>query len=379
MCGGSISNIISGRRFHQQSKDHSRYDYAALESGGKILESSPHIFGAKGILRDDKDKYLLVPCQISEKWIEISLLEYILIDEIQFIQGEIYSSAFKEIEILYCTYYPSDSWRLLDKITLLPISEPQRFKVTNKWVRFLKIIFKTHYENEHYCTLTQFSVFGSNILQELDDNYYRAKKEEITELLKDVKDNSLQENNLKNIFQRQIEQLNQIELFYEDYQISDENVCLNEFNFNFTCYTEKYTQIDERNNKKIKNTQVDIFQAMVMHMAKTDAYLKLYDNYISFLLELFNNNVLEANNKLANQIHALNITMNDLLYSSSDDIRDMKFWIFYLVFIDFICIIYIFFLKSKPNTSNYNSVSSQCNMNIHRGMSSNFLLTNSRK
>ena len=64
---------------------------------------------------------------------------------------------------------------------------------------------------------------------------------------------------------------------------------------------------------------------MVMHMAKTDAYLKLYDNYISFLLEVFNNNVLEANNKLANQIHALNITMNDLLYSSSDDIRDMKF------------------------------------------------------
>lgn len=355
-----------------------RYDYAALESGGKVLESSHQIFGVKGILREDKDKYLLVPCLIPEKWVEISLLEYILIDEVQFIQGEIYSSAFKEIEIFYSTNYPSDSWILLANVTLLQILQPQRFRVHNKWVRFLKIVFKSHYGNEHYCTLTQFSVYGSNILQELDDEYYRARKEEMTDLLEGIKDLNLPENNLKNVFKKQTEQLRQIELFYDDFAMDEEEVCVDRFNFEYTFNHENFTGIDSIQSG-IKNGQVDIFQAMIKHMAKTDAYLTLYDSYFLFLLEVFNSNSVEDRetrgklenlsmrikkekiftgkmikllqedtNRLDSQVKSLNFTLLQVkrLYNNSErSIQNLQLWVYLLGFFNVISLS-ILLLKS---------------------------------
>ena len=382
-----LSELYYGKTKNKGSKESTRYDYAALESGGKILEHSHQIFGAKGILREDKDKYLLVPCEVPEKWIEISLLEYILIDEVQFIQGEIYSSPFKEVEIYYSAQYPSDTWELLANVTLLPILNPQKFQVINRWVRFLKIIFKSHYDNEHYCTLTQFSVYGNSILQELDEEYYKARREEFSDLLQGIKDFDYPENNLRHIFKKQTEQLNQIELFYDNAPLTDEDICIDRFYFEYSFGKDKFIAHDEIKGERIKNPQVDIFQAMIKHMAKTEAFLTLHNRYIMFLLDLANNNANESretkikldaeilsrikseklnlkrlslleekNNQSEIQAIQYNIALKEIQesqYKIEQSIIYIKFWIFFVIFLNFIAVVFVIYekpLSIKQNT-----------------------------
>lgn len=44
-----------------------RYDYAAYDSGGKVLDHSSMMTGSSGILRADRDRYMVVPCHLTEK------------------------------------------------------------------------------------------------------------------------------------------------------------------------------------------------------------------------------------------------------------------------------------------------------------------------
>ncbi|CAG9316103.1 unnamed protein product [Blepharisma stoltei] len=158
-------------------KDNPRYDYAAIDSGGKILDKSSMINNAKGILYSDQDKYMVVPCYIPEKWIEISLNEDINIEEFQIKQGEIYSSSFKEIQLWGSIEYPSHEWMLIGNFILEESKPIQRFKVNPKWVRFLKVYFIDYYGDEYYCSITQFSVYGTNMLRTFNDDF-KAKIEE---------------------------------------------------------------------------------------------------------------------------------------------------------------------------------------------------------
>jgi hypothetical protein len=162
-----------------------RYDYAAFDSGGKILDTSKSVRGSKGLLTDNKDKYLLVPCKDSEKWVEISLSEDILIDSIQIVQEELYSSWFKDFEIYGATEYPPQTWKSLGRFTLKHNLKTQVFKINPSWVRYFKIAMLTHYGSEYYCTMSQLSVYGSTMLQSFHEDY-QQKREQATEKLKRI-------------------------------------------------------------------------------------------------------------------------------------------------------------------------------------------------
>lgn len=255
-------HLLFSKTVQSAENSRPRYDYAASDPGGKILGHSRDLFGARGILKPDKDKYLLVPCSQSEKWVEISLLEDILIDEVQFIQGEIYSSDFRSIEILYAIDYPTESWQHLANVVLEPGPYPQRFKVESVWVRFLKVVFLSHYGNEYYCTLTQFSVYGSTILQNLSEDYLKQREETMAAV--------------KNL--TFIEEQDQILIEGQEfYQNLNENILLKNKTickpsltyYNFTCDNEEgHLEVYEK-NKELK-AYFNVFGEMVKHMAKTE-------------------------------------------------------------------------------------------------------------
>lgn len=76
---------------HMYGADNLRYNYAAIDAGAKVLDTSPKIFGAKSIL-NKSSKPLLVPCSQPEKWVDISLSEDILLDSFEIVNAELYTS-----------------------------------------------------------------------------------------------------------------------------------------------------------------------------------------------------------------------------------------------------------------------------------------------
>mmetsp|Transcript_28550 Transcript_28550/g.50736 ORF Transcript_28550/g.50736 Transcript_28550/m.50736 type:complete len:457 (+) Transcript_28550:782-2152(+) len=151
------------------SRSSGRYDFAEIETGAAVMGSSDGLKGAKHFLQNRLDKYLLVQCQAAEKWVELSLSEDIYMDAFSFRSLENYASRFKDIAVYGTRTYPAVSWELVGKFTLSPTESVQSFKVKPVWVRFLKVVFESHYEDEYYCTANKLAVYGHTLLQTFQD------------------------------------------------------------------------------------------------------------------------------------------------------------------------------------------------------------------
>ena len=302
----------------------SRYDYASADSGAKIIEWSRHMYGAKGILRDDRDKYLLVPCETSEKWVEISLIEDILIDEVQFIQGEMYSSSFKEVQIYFSTFHPTDSWNFLTRLTLLPVNSQQKFKVRSSWARFIRLVFLSHYENEHYCALTQFSVYGSTILQNLNEDY-KVHSRKVQQSLDRITSLSFDEFGLSNTsFIGMIKQLQTLETL--DFILPETNI--NDYLYGIED-DQSSTQIVVYEGKRNHKTKNDVLRAMIKHMAKTEVKLELFDRYFLLLVDFIEKNA-ETINSLTNKVKKIENRIRSEKMKHNRIVSDLEDKIFFM-------------------------------------------------
>jgi hypothetical protein len=159
-------------------------DYASKAAGALILESSPGLEGASNLLTKDKDKYAIAACHIDTDgednsnnnnetssnngyMVVIGLSEDILVKRIVLANYERYSSPFDEFTILASTAAASASpWLHLGTYRAKPTQGKQSFDLEQPaWARYLKIVFKSHHADEHYCTLSQIMVHGSTVLQ----------------------------------------------------------------------------------------------------------------------------------------------------------------------------------------------------------------------
>lgn len=286
----SIQSYLSFENKIPHSKNSSRYDYAAIDSRGKILDNSRDIYGAKGILIKDQDKYLLTPCQKVEKWVDISLSEDILIDEVMFLQGEIYSSPFKEIEIWYSFHYPTNDWEFLTTIILKPDPLPQKFQVNTIWVRYLKLIMKSYYGNEYYCTLSQFSVFGTTVLQNLNDDYMAQSQEikerlsKIPELIIEDEEFDYSENYTYRILDNDCVGFDEGRVFEEN-----ENICVEYYYESQTCSDEESTEVAVVVRKNA-NEKTNVFTEIIKHIAQTELKLEMINRYIAYFTEVIKRN-----------------------------------------------------------------------------------------
>lgn len=310
-----------------------RYDYAASDPGGKILGHSQKLFGARSILKPDKDKYLLVPCEQPEKWVEISLLEDILIDEVQLTQGQIYSSAFRSIEIQYSIEYPTESWHHLATFELEPAAYPQRFKVDNVWARFLKVIFLSHYGNEYYCTLTQLSVYGSTILQNLSEDYLKQREETLAAVknLTSVEEESLY-----------IENHEFINNFTDNDLIKNRNYCKASLSYyNFTCDRQEGQLEVYEKNKELK-AYFNVFGEMVKHMAKTELKIEQVFYYCNKMEKLQKN--FDEKFRLLEKHFAL---LELQIIETQGNIENIKYWFVFFTVLFGIGMLLVVFITVK--------------------------------
>jgi phage shock protein PspC (stress-responsive transcriptional regulator) len=334
-------------KHYEKEKERSRYDYAASDPGGLIVGHSIGIVGAKNILKRDKDKYLLVPCSKSEKWVEVSLLETILIDEVQVVQGEIYSSSFEIVEIQYSIDYPSENWTHLVTLRLEDSSKAQKFKVSPTWVRFLRLVLLNHYRNEYYCTLTQFSAFGSNIFQSLNDDYLKEREK---------MRNRNESNEVISIEDDQNDDWNTNKWRVSDFDDKEpetqENCCKANIYYDFTCQgNSSEVQVFQQN----KETSINVFGEMIKHMAKSETKI---DQLFS-LLNKFNR--MQKNYDEKFRLLEKHFALLELqVLVNQESIENIKFWMIFftvLFLIGMLLIVYITAREAHKESSDSRGLS----------------------
>eukprot|EP01083_Nonionella_stella_P317623 1157556_1 len=178
----NVSNItITPQSQSESSKElkpkTNSFNFAAFDSGAAVLASTQGIQSAKSILLNRKEKYMMMPCDLEDKWFIIQLSEDIVMDRMEIMNLEHYSSNLKDIRIYARTQNDNkdddneendinaqDNWFILQHITLQNKNRNSIALDDNHWVRALKIEILSYYGNEYYCTMTQIKVFGSTML-----------------------------------------------------------------------------------------------------------------------------------------------------------------------------------------------------------------------
>mmetsp|Transcript_15962 Transcript_15962/g.23135 ORF Transcript_15962/g.23135 Transcript_15962/m.23135 type:complete len:484 (-) Transcript_15962:68-1519(-) len=330
------------------SKEPPRYDYASIDSGGKILDSSSQIKGSKGILHPSRDKYMVVPCHSADKWIEIGLNEDILMDTLVIKQGEIYSSWFKDIRLWGATSYPPQSWQPLGNFTLKNSDKAQKLYIGSVWVRFLRLELETHYGEEYYCTLTKLSVHGNNMLEAFNEDY-QAKREEVKKQKEQMSEDYSfpeQEDPSQNLVKK-MKELKEKYLGNKNSEKLEMDMCYYPWEDTKFCFPSNYMNLTEQSlpqdavldfyapqiTEKIedieKNNKSIVFRAMIEHMAQTEVKIE----YIEKLQSLFSDYAETGNsrtNELEKKIETMKKSHRKIVNNLNNELYNKEFEVMHL-------------------------------------------------
>lgn len=169
----------------------SHINYASMDAGALILETSASSSGFQNLLLDDKDKYGITPCA-EKKMVVIGLSEDILAREIVLAQYEKYSSGVREFRVSGARVFPTQEWSDLGTFEAKYGEGEQSFSLEAKWVRYVKVRFMSHYGNEYSCTLSQIKVHGITMTENFHEDLNRHR-EEVEESLTALADNETEE------------------------------------------------------------------------------------------------------------------------------------------------------------------------------------------
>eukprot|EP00698_Gefionella_okellyi_P012002 TRINITY_DN3208_c0_g1_i3.p2 TRINITY_DN3208_c0_g1~~TRINITY_DN3208_c0_g1_i3.p2 ORF type:complete len:549 (+),score=111.34 TRINITY_DN3208_c0_g1_i3:3079-4725(+) len=146
-----------------------RFNFASFDCGAKILGASSEAEHASAILTEDRDKYLLTPCN-AVKWVVLALCEEILTETIAIANFEFYSSMFKDFQVLGSQTYPTEQWAVLGTFRAKNQREVQEFELTRPaWVRYIKLRFITHHGSEYICPVSLVRVHGNTALHAMKE------------------------------------------------------------------------------------------------------------------------------------------------------------------------------------------------------------------
>jgi hypothetical protein len=153
------------------------FNYASFDCGAVVRTSNKEAKNPTAILLNAKDAYLLSPCS-TDIFVEFELCQDILVRGITLANFEYFSSMFKDFELFGSSNYPAD-WRLLGSYVAKNSRDRQYFNVREPiiWVKYIKIVIKSHYGNEYYCPLTSVQVFGTSMMDDAKE-YQELKNED---------------------------------------------------------------------------------------------------------------------------------------------------------------------------------------------------------
>ncbi|RUS16354.1 UNC-like C-terminal-domain-containing protein [Endogone sp. FLAS-F59071] len=145
-----------------------RYNYASIDCAATVLSVNREARGASTILYESKDRYMLNECS-ARRFVIVGLCESILIDTIVMANYEFFSSTFRDFRVWVAEQYPPEEqvppkeWELLGQWRARNTRDVQIFDVPNqeKWWRYIKVEFLSHYSHEYFCPLSLIRVHGS--------------------------------------------------------------------------------------------------------------------------------------------------------------------------------------------------------------------------
>lgn len=166
------ASSVQGRA--PQSAKEKPFNFASADAGARILLSSSGVVGAKNVIEDSVDKYLLAPCTgdgIAEsRWIEIELSEDVILESLETGNFEYYSSSARRVAILGASSYPPTQWNVLGVYNFADVRTLQRFQIEKRVVtRYLRVLFAGKQGHEYYCPISTIRAFGKNLIADWKD------------------------------------------------------------------------------------------------------------------------------------------------------------------------------------------------------------------
>ena len=153
------------------------FNFASEIAGAQILASSPNTMGAKNIITENSDKYMLVPCVSDSnggsRWVDIELSEDAFLTSVQTANFEHYSSTARKFAVLGSENYPPKQWNVLGVFDFEDTRAVQTFHITGtmrKVTRFLRVVYAGRHGHEYYCPISIFRAFGKNLIADLKDS-----------------------------------------------------------------------------------------------------------------------------------------------------------------------------------------------------------------
>lgn len=191
------SHLNEGDESDGDSHKH-MFNFASLDCAATIVKTNSEASGASSILNENKDKYLLNPCSVANKFIVTELCQDILVEEIAIANYEFFSSTFHELRFSVSDRYPvaKNGWTSLGEFEAANTRNLQTFSIQNPkiWARYLRVDILSHHGNEFYCPISLLRVHGKTMIDEfkMDNSKVAAEGTEIKPLQEEnlVEDNS---------------------------------------------------------------------------------------------------------------------------------------------------------------------------------------------
>ncbi|KAF5382602.1 hypothetical protein D9615_002748 [Tricholomella constricta] len=149
-----------------------RFNYASLECSARVHLSHRSAKSTSSILSSKRDRYMLSPCNPSNKerqFIVVELCEDIRIDTVQLANFEFFSGIFKDFRISAAKTDITGEEAFTDAglFRAKNVRGVQSFHPTSlrDFYRYIRIDFLSHYGNEYYCPVSLLRVYGLTHLE----------------------------------------------------------------------------------------------------------------------------------------------------------------------------------------------------------------------
>ncbi|KIO28852.1 hypothetical protein M407DRAFT_21931 [Tulasnella calospora MUT 4182] len=161
--GGSLVQETKSQQVRVPLKD--RFNYASQDCTARIHSSHKGGKSPSAILSSKKDRYMLSPCNSKNKFVVVELCDDVRIDTVQLANYEFFSGVFKDVKISLADSAPGDSLSWVDAGTYRAknVRSVQSFhplQGRQKFWRYIRVDFLSHYGNEYYCPVSLLRVYG---------------------------------------------------------------------------------------------------------------------------------------------------------------------------------------------------------------------------
>ena len=166
------------------------YNYASSFNGAKVIASNSDAKHASAALKEDKDVYYISPCASEDKFITVELSEEVAVTSVVLGNFEFHSSAVKDFELWGTDGHHAveDGWRRLMVGRAENTKNVQKFVFPSPaWVHYVQIRITSHYDAQHFCTLSLLRVHGKDAKETLAEEMAKLAQEvqEVEQLLSD--------------------------------------------------------------------------------------------------------------------------------------------------------------------------------------------------